>query len=103
MEAESSIRMIRVKVRVIKSFKVKDYRGKSLGVNMSWFNGLNDSPAVRLEAKWINLFNDEVPELTIFNLIGVRAIFTWVVDTVDTALHEVFSGACWNLNQKEDY
>ena len=35
MEAESSLRMFRVKVRVIKSFKVKDYRGKSLGVNMS--------------------------------------------------------------------
>ena len=58
---------------------------------------------MRLEAKWINLFNDEVPEPTVFNLIRVRAIFTWVVDTDDTALHEVVNGACWNLNQKEDF
>ena len=72
MENESSLRMI---AGLIKSFKVKDDRGLIIGSqheSIQWFKRFSRGET---EAKWVNVFNDEVLELTIDNLIRVRAKF----------------------------
>ena len=91
MENESSLRMI---AGLIKSFKMKDDRELIIGSqheSIQWFKQFSRGET---EAKWVIVYNEEVPEPTIFNR---------VVDTVGTALHEVFNGVRWNLNQKEDF